>query len=344
MTLNTIDVGAAPDDGTGDPLRTAFTKTNAAIDELNGLTTSSTKLVRSEADFPAPVAGVITLEDNITYKVEGTVTCTNRIEFGATSPIIGELSTTSTLVYVGSDTFLTATNQRMYVSDVGVVTTNPAATLLSKAGTELCVFRCFFINCAGDFGSINSDNDIIFQSGLCIFSGTGVSIKSGPQIPYFEFSDARIIQNSGNPCIDVTGSDIDDVVISACQFIPAGNGVSIAADANSVNVNVKAIVRDNDFKLAFGQTWLGGGLTVKDINWVFRDNIGLGTEPSQVIGTALLSGNATVTPITANTPVTPSGTYASSAEDQRMQSAAGSNNKRIRADCKSCVVSSRNSR
>ena len=33
--LETVNVGAAPNDGTGDPLRTAFQKVNAAIEVMN---------------------------------------------------------------------------------------------------------------------------------------------------------------------------------------------------------------------------------------------------------------------------------------------------------------------
>lgn len=51
MAKQTIDIGASDNDGGGDPLRTAFDKTNDNFDELYGALDQSTNTVTTEIDW-----------------------------------------------------------------------------------------------------------------------------------------------------------------------------------------------------------------------------------------------------------------------------------------------------
>lgn len=71
MSQYIINVGAAPDDGTGDPLRTAFTKINANFTELYGqcVTVNSSTYTSSNTDSYIGVnyAGPVTLTLHVGY-------------------------------------------------------------------------------------------------------------------------------------------------------------------------------------------------------------------------------------------------------------------------------------
>ena len=275
--------------------------------------TAGVKEIYSEADFPAPSSGTIQLEDNTTYIVNGAVTMVNVLLMGSNSPLIGNISITSQLIYVGAGTFLSAVSNRIYVRDLGVITVNPASTLISKTGAEFCTFRQYFIQCAGAFGSIQSDNDVFFNQGLMNLSGNGIAIAAGETVDYLEISESRVIQNSTSPCLDITGALLNSAVLRDSQYIPA-SGVVLKGDASSVNVNTSFDARDNNFLVAFGQQYLDG-VSEADIKYNFDSNSGIGVKDSIFLGTAILENNATVT--TAGSPATIAGTFQSGDFDQR---------------------------
>jgi hypothetical protein len=63
--LSTIGVGASANDGTGDPLRTAFQKTNLAITQVNALKVTSDSIVTALADTIAGSTLYPSLNDTI---------------------------------------------------------------------------------------------------------------------------------------------------------------------------------------------------------------------------------------------------------------------------------------
>ena len=332
MALSQINLGLVPNDGTGDPLRDAFSKTNAGLSQIDLLTDAVDKIntqavdITEEADFPSPVGGVIQLEAETTYRVHGQVTVTNFLVMGVNTSIIGDINVSSRLIFLGaSGALFTAINQRLYIKDLGVIVVNPAASVINKSGAEFCAFRNFFIQAAGSLGYIESDNDIIFSQGFVSVNGTCFTLGANQVANYYELSGMRIVQSSANPILDVSGATVIDGVFSECQAIPAGNGVIVKGDANSVNVNGKFVVRNNDFQLAFGQAYLDT-VMVGDLNWNFEpSNEGIGVKASIFLGTALLAGNTTLTALTQNIPASIGGTFIAGQFDQRtlVQGAGG---------------------
>jgi hypothetical protein len=70
MAQETINVGGTPNDGTGDPLRDAFTKANSNFTELYSTirTTIPSSIIGSIGDVP----GTIALEADFIYVCSGT--------------------------------------------------------------------------------------------------------------------------------------------------------------------------------------------------------------------------------------------------------------------------------
>lgn len=297
-------------------------KTNELVAAVNlGSTGSDVVLVKSEADFPPAVGGAITLLDGVTYRIEGVVQTDKRFVMGAGCVLSGETSISSTLVFTGTGTMITSVDNNVYINNLGLVCANPTATFISVTGTKLCTFRNFYISCDGDFGQINTSNDCIFSTGYMVFSGTGLTLTTGNDFNYFEVNDCRIEQSSANPCIDLGSSVSEDIVISQNQFLPNGNGVSISGLSGSGNINKTGVVRDCDFKLAFGQTWLNG-IDYKDEKWRFRANEGQGVSKSIFLGSALLVNNASSTATIAGVATAIGGIFTSGSQDQRSSVAA----------------------
>jgi hypothetical protein len=97
------------------------------VDSWDALKADVTKLeqnkvvVNSLADFPTPVAGVITLEDGKDYRVSGPVDIgTNRIVFGDNCAITGDNPQNDILTYTGTDVFMTSLNQNLILVRLGI--------------------------------------------------------------------------------------------------------------------------------------------------------------------------------------------------------------------------------
>lgn len=91
MAKQTINLGSVPNDGTGDPLRTSFDKTNDNFNEIydtfgDGSTLSATV---SNASY-ATNAGIATVAQNLTGAPNlnvGIITANGFVSAGATTPV-----------------------------------------------------------------------------------------------------------------------------------------------------------------------------------------------------------------------------------------------------------------
>ena len=73
------------------------------------------------SDFPTPVAGVITLDNNKTYNIGGNVDIgTNRIVFSTKNSIIGKNPELDKIIYTGTGVMFTAVNNDFILTRVGV--------------------------------------------------------------------------------------------------------------------------------------------------------------------------------------------------------------------------------
>ena len=100
MAKQTINIGSSANDGTGDPLRTAFNKINANFNELYGATAEANDIIedtspqlggdldlngnkittaRSNENIVLDPAGTGTIELNANTNVTGTITATGDI-------------------------------------------------------------------------------------------------------------------------------------------------------------------------------------------------------------------------------------------------------------------------
>tara|TARA_R110000803_G_scaffold13482_1_gene37876 strand:- start:23264 stop:24532 length:1269 start_codon:yes stop_codon:yes gene_type:complete len=136
-TLDPINVGVSPDDGLGDPLRSAFVKINSNENILNtetlAKTFSTAVIVKDSTDFPAPASGIITLMDNTTYIIDGIVTITDKITFGAGNSIISLDANSNELNYTGVGVMFTTDNNSVHITNVSLRCAT--GTLLSLTDT-----------------------------------------------------------------------------------------------------------------------------------------------------------------------------------------------------------------
>jgi hypothetical protein len=163
------------------------------------LTTSATGrsnyvLVKSAADFPAPVTGVITLAAGILYEINGTITLTDKINLNDDC-LIGKDRNDDVLLYTGSGELFTGSNggnivnlglsatgggsklfnldglgaQKNVIVEFGLLVNNVNLGLIKNFAGTVAFQTCVFMNNANgitlqDLGDFVGNNEIWFPN------------------------------------------------------------------------------------------------------------------------------------------------------------------------------------
>jgi hypothetical protein len=314
MTLQTVNLGAIANDGTGDPARTAFNKTNLAITELNKVLQTEV-IVLSASDLPAPIGGFHPLVDNVNYIFKGEVTSADGILFGVNNVLTGASTHyRDKFIYTGTGVALTATNVLLETANLQIVAAN--GTFISKTGTGNFIIRRGIVNCK-DYGMFDSSGIVLIDGCQANVTNTGLKFGAG-NVPIFVWSQSTIANSTtDDPLLDLRGasigySNLDTVIFSPANFASAA---CIAGDVGSANITQNFFVSACNFVVPPGQPVLDG-ITIGDIKYQFNSNIN--APDSEVIANAYLSDNAAVTSIGfADTPTLIAGTWLADVNDQR---------------------------
>ena len=342
MAKQTVNIGAAPNDGTGDNYRVSFTKLNDNNDELfplaekalskisiavqtvlgetnftgglkvNGiLVKEPTKrvLVNFLSDFPSPVSGVITLADDTKYLIGNNVSLgTNELVMGDNCAVSGIESITVTLTYTGTADMFTITNKRARISNLSISCASGRVINFSDNTDTIFRMNDCSISCAV-FGLFNSSGTngttarFTTVSPSAITSG-GCTITGGWNTWLWEISAVNM---SGGTLFNFGTATFDAI---ALDFILANLGagtILISGATSSANINTggTAIVTR---MLTSGAGAIFSGVTADDALWdFFHSNKIADTRPDGLLS---MQGNvtATVTSV-AGTPVLIAGTW-----------------------------------
>jgi hypothetical protein len=134
--------------------------------------------VRSAADLPAPVSGVITLTAGATYEVNGTIVTSNKINLNGCT-VKGFDSGTDKLVYTGTGELFTG-NKTGSLSFLTLVASSGSVFNIDAGGTaqNMIIQNCFILGCSS-VGTIANVGGTVFMSTVAYFSNTnGITFTS----------------------------------------------------------------------------------------------------------------------------------------------------------------------
>ncbi|AEA42544.1 hypothetical protein [Fluviicola taffensis] len=258
--------------------------------------------VRSAADFPAPVAGVITLVAGVEYEINGTITLTNSINLNGCS-IKGEDSANDKLVYTGAGSMFTGNktgNLRfltMTASSGSVFNIDALAT-----AQNMIVQNCFFLGC-NSIGTIAGVGGTVFFATVAYFVNTnGITFQN----------DNNVVMN--NTLWDVSNSNIYERFIGTFNVIQLLGGDRLTTSTNSATaLHISGITSLNSGSakvIMFVGT--GAYVTGTFTNAWEVETSGISTQKDDVAGGNMyLTTPVATTFALANTPVKVLGTTAS---------------------------------
>ncbi len=232
MAQQTINVGSSANDGTGDPLRTAFNKINANFSDLYGTSAEANDIKEDTTpqlggDLDLNGQRIITARSNESIILDPAGTGT--IELNANTNVTGNLTATGDIVANGNINLGNAAGDQVKVTGVF------EADSLQIDGTTLT--------------STITNGDVTILG-----NGTGGVVISDVTI-----NDNEITTNDSNNNLILSAAGTGDVIVSGVKF----NGTEISSD-DSTQINIKEILRvtgattlDTSLKLATGATVTG---------------------------------------------------------------------------------------
>ena len=219
MTKQTINIGSSANDGTGDPLRTAFTKINAnftelygATDEANDLIEDTTPQLGGDLDINGHKITTARSNENIVLDPAGTGT----VEINANTNVTGNITATGDIVANGNINLGNAAGDQVKVTGVF------EADQLQIDGTTLT--------------STVTNGAVTIQG-----HGTG-----GVNVADITINDNVITTSNTNADLELKAAGTGAVKASALKF----KGTTISSDDSTVvNIN-EGLVVDGTVSLA----------------------------------------------------------------------------------------------
>lgn len=255
-------------------------------------------------DFPAPVGGVIYLEDRVQYLIGTNMSIgTNRLVMGAFTVIKGVDLDNARIEYLGSGDMITADNVTFLMDNL---TVKCEFGRLFKVTDSLGAFTRIInldVSEANDLGSFQSSaNAILLAEGLIATSiSDGLDFTGNFNI--VQLSLASDVQFAGT-FFDLGTATFNSIGLSEVScFLASPSATFISGLPNSGNINSGGLARvTNCVVNNLGGGTILDGVTEDDTRWRFLGNQNIRNSRADALSS--FSGNSTATVIVAvNTPV-----------------------------------------
>ena len=178
-------------------------------------------LVKSTADLPAPVAGVITLVAGIEYEINGTISLSSSINLNGCT-LKGDDSANDKLVYTGSGALFTG-NKTGNIRYLTLTAASGSVFNIDALGTaqNMIVQNCFFLG-SSSVGTIAGVGGTVFFSTVAYFVNTnGITLQN----------DNNVVMN--NTLWDASNSNTYEKFTGTFNVIQILGGDRLTTSANS---------------------------------------------------------------------------------------------------------------
>ena len=243
-------------------------------DGVDWLLPVNKKTIKALGDFPAPSAGVITLEDNTAYQISGSVdVSTNRFVVGVKNTIFGTDRSNDILMSSTTGSMFTMDNTtpkgNLIFDNLTLQATAGALLNVSGGTTDQVTFITTTISNTVSGGTISGVGFSIRTSSISsAFSSTGFEF-TGTNLS-FVLRDSTVANNAGI-AFDLSGATFTSSVLISRAFVVA-NASQTFLDATSTTVTIAGQVALSVFS---GAGTYFTGVTGETASWLFSNNQGV---------------------------------------------------------------------
>lgn len=233
--------------------------------------------VTHESHFGVPVAGVITLLDDMFYEVRRKdVALTSQLKGGEDSCVCGVSPRSSGLIYTGAAaSMIDVTDNTMEMTDLTV--SAPGKTIVSGdasgvGGGKNFIARRVLATACTRFAELDSMG---CQLEACTISAETSGVRMSGSGGVFFAMDLSIIDVSGasGVCIDLGTSVFQNIIMSASNLIAqdaSGTCLSGMASSGNMAAGFTSSIQSVSFFATGGGDTLSG-ITTADIRYAFKD-------------------------------------------------------------------------
>ena len=257
-------------------------------------------VVQKLSDFPAPTTGVIKLENNITYLINGSISLgTNQIERGISNLMLGTDKSNDKLIYTGTSSMIidgvSGSNMDMSIGYITLSTISGSVFNMSGTSSNLEIRDCIFGNC-NSLGNITVGNIVNFKNNLISSCANGITFTSGSINSHLSLADSISVSNTGTcTAVTVTNGTYASVIM-------IGLYIDVTAAQTALNIDPSITVTSGYIS---GSTLSGSGTKLTGITcispgWVFGRSSGIANRQAFVfVPTYRMVAAAFTTPTTA---------------------------------------------
>lgn len=251
--------------------------------------------IKSLADFPTPVGGVISLADYYIYEICGSVNIgTNRIELGANNMICGKNKFNDALIYTGSENMITGNNKNFSIKTLSLVSaTSGSAVFCISGSTQMVHVYDILFNGCNSGGIFNGAFSVNIDDIGMMNCGTGFTFRG--KIYYYFYNNNKHCTNTGT-LVNITSGTIYCLQMQGNYFdVPSG---AIALNIASSGLAVSdAIITGNFFR---GSGTYISGISTESIGYIFEGNSGI--KDSDAFGFCRFLANSNATSVGSTYP------------------------------------------
>ena len=258
--------------------------------------------INEKSDFPAPVLGVIYLEDRTHYRIGTNMQIgTDRLVMDEFTVIKGIDTDNSRIQYDGTGDMITSVDATWLIEDITLDANN--GQIFNCSGNNFYRTRNVCISDADQLGSFTSSGSgvFFFESFIAESFNDGFDFFGSWNI--LQFSVASNVQIFGE-FLDLGTATFNSIGISeASVFLATAGSTFLKGAANSANINAGGLARVTNCVINnLGSGTILDGVTEDDTRWRFLGNQGIRNSRPDALGS--FSGNSTETVIvTQNVPV-----------------------------------------
>lgn len=259
---------------------------------------SKTVFVYSIADFPAAVAGVITLADDTEYYIQADVSTANRFVMGSNTLISGSDSTLITLDYSGAGIMITAADKDIKIKDVNL--TCSSGTLFDVSSTTgLHSMGIFDIRATcNNVGTLDNMISVYFAGVRMTITTQGFIFTNAFSIATFDSVGATMASGAGN-LFNLGTATFDYFTLDKGFANINTTGYVMTGLANSGNINANGLGSITSSH-QFGTSLPSDTIFSTDDRWESQLNSNIPNSYNNVLAT---HSGATLTITGAATPV-----------------------------------------
>lgn len=271
---------------------------------LSGIPASTkTVIVNDINDFPTPVSGVITLEDNTEYAIRNDITTANRFVLGDNCVLSGSDNLVVNLEYTGTGVMFTSVNKNWKANNITF--TCSSGTFIDFDGTGTEIFQMGDVRIIADIlGTIDDFAGIHFDDTQLNITTDGFTFGGTNGVILLE---ANLTTIAAGTVYDLGTATFNGFSVTDAFITLNGASVFLDGAASSANITSGNIASVHNCRF-FGTGTPVNTIAVGDVRWVFDLNNGIQDSSVDVLMSQV--SNATATVIAAvNTPVKLAGTW-----------------------------------